>query len=358
MIKKLLLTAALLAPGLAYGQVSAPLNPPVTPAGQAPAPPPQAAAAGFTTLLANFDFANNQVCAIKGGSSTLTCVAATPTSNWIDCNSSSSWDTSKYAHWWEGLTHSLPCSNYSIRPDPVGGKQSLIGVVPAGSPVDSGTQLQTAHYASSTDNTGYITAPQGMYIESEYRIDRVWSNPTGQHAGSTDGIYLWQNNYGSQCWLDFQTAELSPENNGSQSSDTSYWCPSRTGGYLWRSYDGDGNIPSGPTVAHIYGGLRTTNGSNSYIDCAYVDNVLLVQPSSANGCRQNYSSTDQSGGRSFLIFAADNTVNSDVPTPQQHIVYNHWVRIWACNAAAATSGKCNGSTLTGSANSGAMAYWH
>jgi hypothetical protein len=36
MIKQLLLTAALLAPGLAYGQVSAPLNLPVTPAGAEP----------------------------------------------------------------------------------------------------------------------------------------------------------------------------------------------------------------------------------------------------------------------------------------------------------------------------------
>jgi hypothetical protein len=56
MIKKVLLTAALLAPGLAYGQVSAPLDPPVVPAGSAPVAPAPAQAAGFTTCVMCIDF--------------------------------------------------------------------------------------------------------------------------------------------------------------------------------------------------------------------------------------------------------------------------------------------------------------
>ncbi len=84
MIKKLFFAAALLAPGLVYAaDPSANLSVEIVPAGSDPAVPAQAAAAGFTTLAANFDFVNNTMCVYDGRSPA--CVAASPTTNWLDC---------------------------------------------------------------------------------------------------------------------------------------------------------------------------------------------------------------------------------------------------------------------------------
>ena len=340
MINKLLLTAALLAPCLAYGQVSAPLDPPVI--------PPQAAAAGFTTLLANFDWSNNSLCATTTGASSPTCVAASPASNWLDCTGT---DTTKFLHY--ASAGGLPCSQIGVGTDPATGKQSLyFQLVPSNPANGVNLTLQTAPYGASVKNAGYTTWPHGMYVEAEYRLDWVDSFNSGPN---TDGPYTWQNN--TPCVLDFQIGELYPANGGAANSDVKYWCPETGLGFYWVTYNAGFPIAGwSPTQTHIYGGLRTTNGSNSIVSCPYIDNTFVVQSGQVGGCNQQYppSSPVIHGARTWAIMGVANNGTSQVSATRT--LWIHWLRVWTC--ANGASGECNGTTLTGAFNNGAVAYWH
>lgn len=330
--------------------------------GGGPTAPTQAVNAGFTTLLVNFDFENNQVCAIKGGSSTLTCVAASPMTNWADCNNESSWDTSKYAHYQNSLgAGSYPCANGTVENDPADGKQSLRLRVPANSAPNTGIQFQTAHIGSSVTNTGFITWPNTFYVEGKWRID---ATTTVANVGSTDNIWIYQNQ--TTCSLDFQAGELSfgsgPTGVGNSDPKT---CGSTGHGFLWASYISSnlGTAVGGSwaaTTAYLYGSLRTSNvGGTSIFSCAYVQNVFIVTATELNGCFQNYPGQAVNSNRSLGILVGDSTVTSAVNTPIEHSIYIHFYHVWSCSTAAATDGNvCEGSTQVGSAASGSVAYWH
>jgi hypothetical protein len=358
MIKKILLTAALLVPGLAYGQVSAPLDPPVTPAAQDPTPPTQAAAAGFTTLLVNFDFENNQVCAIKGGDTTQTCVGASPASNWLDCGGT---DTSKFIHFITGQGY-LPCTigtYVGLATDPATGKPSFFMRIYTTDPAGAQMGYYTAPYGNPSSNTGYITWPQGHYVESEYRIDQTWPPDVG---GNAEAPYEWQN--GPDCVTDFQLGELYPnKSGGSLGGGNHNWCGSNGHPYMWYfpagSYGGGNNLPAGYAVTqtHTYGSLRTSNGTSSLMDCAYVDNIFQYAGQTAGCSDEPPPGRPIDTMRTFMIYGLS-TANPFGNVAANLTLWIHWMRVWSCNVAAATAGQCDGSTLTGSQGSGAVAYWH
>ena len=335
MIKQVFFAGALVVPVLAHaGTPSATLPGQIVPAGQDPTPPPQAAAAGFTTLLANFDPANSgQMCVGKN------CVAASPASNWLDCSGG---DASKIFHVYTG-----PC-NAGVAVDPVTGKLSLF--VKWLSSYTPGTAANAI--ATISGSILSMTWPQGGYTDASYRIDNSWSGNT--FGGGAEAPYWWQTN--TPCVIDFQLGELYPGANGVGSADSGEWCPpggGRDGQYTWQSYAGN-SLPAGwaPTALHTYGSLRTTNGSNSYMECSYVDDIFQV--GAAGGCFNNYSSTNPviHGARSFMILG----IAEDTTGPSHDLtLWIPWIRVWSC--ATGASGECNGTTLTGTPGSG-LAFWH
>ena len=317
----------------------------VVPTSSTISPPAAAAAAGFTTLLANFDWSNNSLCATTTGASSQSCVAASPASNWLDCAGA---DTTKFLHY--SSVGGLPCSQIGVGTDPITGQQSLYFQVVPSNPVNGvNLVLLSAIDSGNPNNTGYTTWPQGAYVESEYRLDSVDSFNSGPN---TDGPFLWQNN--TPCVLDFQIGELYAANGGAANSDIKYWCPETGLGYFWVTYNAGFPIAGySPTQTHIYGGLRTTNGSNSIVSCVYIDNTFIVQ-SGQNTCTQQYppSAPTIHGARSLVEMGVANNGTSAIT----QTLWIHWLRVWTC--ANGASGECNGTTLTGALNNGAVAYWH
>ena len=339
MIKQLFFTAALLVPGLAYGgNPSADLSVQIVPAGQDPTPPPQAAAAGFTTLAANFDWANGQLCVGTN------CVAASPASNWLDCTGN---DATKF---WHGAYWTpLPC-NAGLAVDPATGQNSLfvkyLGGYAALQANSNGVDIVT----QASDGTLTMSWPQGAYTEAAYRIDTTYS--ARLPLSEPNGLFWWQQ---SPCVIDFQLGELYGNLNGWGGGDSGYWCPpappaTHWGQYTWQSYAAN-SLPTGwsPTAIHIYGALRTTNGVDSYMECGYVDDILQI--GSGGGCFNNYPSSnpDIAAARSFMIVGTgggQTTVDTTLWIP--------WMRVWTC--ANGATGQCNGTTLA--TPDGGLQYWH
>jgi hypothetical protein len=336
MIKQLFFTAALLVPGLAYGgNPSADLSGQIVPAEQDPTPPPQAAAAGFTTLAANFDWANGQLCVGTN------CVAASPASNWLDCTGN---DATRF--WHGGYWTLLPC-NAGLAVDPATGQNSLFVKY-----LGSYAALQAngvVIITQTSDGTLTMSWPQGAYTEAAYRIDTTY--PGGLSQSGPHGPFWWQQ---SPCVIDFQLGELYGSKSGFGSGDSANWCPpggGRQGQFTWQNY-AENSLPTdwSPTAIHKYGALRTTNGVDSYMECSYVDDILQI--GSGGGCFDNYPSTnpDIAGARSFMIIVGTGVDNQTVDTT----LWMPWMRVWTC--ANGATGQCNGTTLA--QPGGGLQYWH
>jgi len=343
-------------PGMLIGRsnVNTPLPPGVT-------PPPQAAAAGFTTLLANFDWSNNSLCATTTGATSQTCVAASPATNWLDCNTSTP-DNSKFWHYLYSVQ--LPCARAGVGTDPVTGKQSLFtqllssdapasAVCPPASPCPN-IALYSALQGTTASNTGYTTWPLGAYVEANERLD--WTESGGTGAGNTtDGMFLGTNNDPS-CHLEFDPGELFAAFNGAGDSGAPDYCGGAGHSSFWVTRQP--NFPIAGWVVtdmHAYGALQTTNGSNSIMWCPYIDNTLVAQVGQANGCNEIFEAGHTyTTNRELAAIGFGNNQTTAAPTTRT--MWIQWIRVWTC--AGGATGQCNGSTLTGSSNSGAVAYWH
>ena len=164
MIKKLLFTAALLVPGLAFGQnPSADLSVqvvPGTPSGIACAigpnymgtVPPGAAAAGFNTCAANIDFTNPALASL---------------SSWLDAAGAAT--PLMYLQYPTGCWNlALGLSSYAMISD--GGIQTLNINIPSGTATGAGvTAGACIHTTNRAQNAGQLF-PQTKYIEYSYRV--------------------------------------------------------------------------------------------------------------------------------------------------------------------------------------------
>lgn len=360
MIKKLLLTAALLAPGLAYGQVSASLDPPVTPGGQDPAVPAPAANAGLTTLAANFDFVNNQMCVYDGRSPA--CVAASPLSNWLDCVGT---DATKIWHrGWPGSTTTVACDSNAISLQTDQGKTVLVlHYNPSYGNLGLTGNNDSVSIQTITNGTGNGTPtfvfPQGFYYEATYRIGDANSNPAG--SSYQNSVWSWQ--IGS-CTVDMQLAELFTVNGGGNHAGggAGGWCPANDGGQVqWVDFQPN-NLPPGyaRTDYHKYGGLRTHNGSTSMPACMFVDDILMVNNyggSPGGYCQPNQLQTDNTifSNRTWSvawIASSDSFYNAPRPTTDDYM-YLQYIRVWSC--ASWPTHDCRGTTEY---NDGNLIYWH
>jgi hypothetical protein len=339
MIKKLFFTAALFAPALACaGTPSATLPGQIVPAGSDPAVPAIAAAAGFTTLAANFDFVNNTMC-VYG-----TCVAASPVSNWLDCPGT---DNTKIWHnnYFGALNSTIPCSAIFLTTDQgltVLDQQYLVSYAALGN-----TSNQNTVYMTTNANDGNLTFsyPNGAYIEAVYRINNTWA---GGQGSQPNGPYVWQN---GGIVHDFQPGELAPGANGFGDGTTDDWASSIIAQYTWRSYTTN-SLPAGytPTSYHKYAGLRTTDGATSMLTCAFVDDIL--QTVESGRCANNGGLAGSFANRSWLL-SASGTGNTGAPLANIDLTFQY-IRVWTC--AGGQSGQCNGSTFVDTGSG--PRYWH
>jgi hypothetical protein len=326
--KKLLFTAALLVPGLAYSaNPTANLTVQVAPAGSGLAVPTEAAAAGFTTLAANFDFSQP--------------FYATR-SNWLDCagtNASLPWHVGA-----PGVDTSAGCTSIVQATDPLTGQPAMF--MPHTTTQDSGggtggwdaVQMIT-HWGNQADSVGTPLFPN-MYVEATYRDT---SNATGQNAG----VWNWQSQTGVPGAIEFDYGEI--YNGGYTAAGTGNWGNGQAGGEFFNSNPGNNNLAPGfaPTNYHKYGGLITSDGATAIWNCLFVDDRLqkCINPRALSAQYQN---------KYWLVISNNAT---PVPVPVETDLWIKSIKVWTCPNWQTQ--MCNGSTLVTTTQSGVTwKYWH
>jgi hypothetical protein len=343
MIKKVLLTAALLAPGLAYGQVSAPLDPPVAPAGDLTVPAP-AAAAGFTTLALNADFTS------PAYSNKATFVA--------NCGASGR----QLWNWVLGYQFTLQnCADISVVAD-TGVTPNLpqvlhINLPPSEYPIDPNTHLPDVRgvifdYPAVPYNPSDPCVanhspcfPTEMYISITWRSTLPSINQDGQGAHSAH-LFVEQQGNGmlangsvpsAATEVDmFEGAALNSTNpnqngqiNGGINGQNAF------GTYTYWQED--------KTVYHKSAALVTSNGSNTYWYCLFKDDVLL-------GNCTNQSNTSVGSWPSIVFSQHDNSIGIGLATENGFLPVNplemfiQKIEVWECSTWQTAS--CPGTLVT------------
>jgi hypothetical protein len=262
MIKKLLLTAALLAPALAYCQLGVPLNPlpPVAPPAQDPTVPAPAAAAGFTTLALNADFSQP---------------AYSNIATWVDgCGGPTSgyrWVYSYYSY-----IQGAPCGDLIMETDSSIGKQVLHFQTHPGDTTPPGASYQALvlawpDHAFQASAVNWIGSQ--MYMEITFRIDAAsLAQSTGFVIGGGD---LTATNQPGN-WLEPDIMEIH-----SNSNDGTGWVYG-DGTIEWVNYaisnglfsNPPGNLRLDMTAYHTIGTLFTSN-TTDFAKCYYLDGTKL-----------------------------------------------------------------------------------
>jgi hypothetical protein len=325
-----------------------------------PTPPPEAKAAGFLTLAANYDF-------------------STPfyanTANWLDCD-----NTNPNVPWHKGAVGSLspvPC-NESVGADPQYGGQvldmkwlnsygSISGAGGSGGN-DAFVSMMTA--MKGANGTSYWPGPvtasfPNMYVESTYRSDNV---AVSYQNDGPSGVWTWQETGGDGGgWspIELDLGELyngfSGTPKGFADGATHQWWNSskgysNQGGADWTTWQSttNGKVPAGYSIDtyHKYGALLTSDGATSIYECHFIDDVL-------QNCFNVTSFMDPSGyaARTFLLvwIGAYPVTGADggLQFGENKNLYVKYIRVWSC--ASWANSECNGTALV---DSGGLTYWH
>jgi hypothetical protein len=315
--------------------------------------PSQAAAAGFTTCAANFDFTQptgaTWIPAISGSLATQ--------SNWLDCsgsNSSLPWHIGSPGLGAGGYPagYAVPC-NINQTTDPVSGGTVLdlqwlnsYGALCGSAHQCEGNQsfvsMQTVYNGCSGDGgcTG-LTYPMGIYTETVYRIDNTYS--ASYNPSYDEDVWMWQTYPSGASPLETDTAELYSGSNGWQDTALHNWANSGGGIPFLR------NAALSVTSYHTYATLTTSDGATNIYGCAWLDGVF-------QSCQSYFaaiSESNQYGNKNWLIAwvgGGNGPGTAYAPNTNEYIQY---IRSWSCSLWQ--SSQCNGTTLY---NSGGLIYWH
>jgi hypothetical protein len=280
------------------------------------------------------------------------CVSTSPLSNWMECGAS---DTTKM---WHIGTGALPC-NISVATD--GGTPVLdVQYLPSYSSFGQTGGANNVRIETVTGGgtpipplSDYFNYPQGSYVETVYRVARVVTN-TSQNQHAVWSYALDPNS----CPLDYEFGELYTKGSATNLGDSAFsqQVCNTVFGFMWAS-TGNNTLTPGWDILHYhkYAGMMTNNGTDSTIGCSYVDDIL--QLGDFNGCHDALptgGATGQVTDRFYLIafVSADSAPYPDVTQD----VYVQYIRVWSCASWATT--QCSGSTLVGTRENGAVAYWH
>ena len=282
MIKALLLTAALLAPGLAYGDVSAPYPgsrpQPVVPAGSPPAAPPPAQAAGFTTCVVCFDWTASSGGVFVNGSAP-DGVNAAQTNTWLDCAGASS---PLWYNYLPGYAVAGGCP--SIVNDGAGNPRVLQLSMPATTCLSGQTcHFQGMQCCKPTSGSPQFTLPTNFYEEFT-----VWLPSPLPHNAFT-GTF-WVTSLGAVSngnGLEFDSFEIAADASGNTAPGNwiSNWINWQSGTacgvpcYLPENWNGGSAPPHAPGYSPTSGyhniGMRiTSDGSSSMYKCMWLDGVF------------------------------------------------------------------------------------
>ena len=330
-------------------QVTCDIGPPAT-------VPVEAAAAGFTHCVANFDFSQPEYATL---------------SNWFDC------EGSKPRVLWHrgsaGVTFVNPC-NIHQKIDPainqnVMNFQWLISYNNNGF---NRTRIPQSNQVGGQTFNNWTNSPTltvgNYYVQTVNRIEATCpASACPQNSGGPDDVYMWgyyNSPDGGGLEVDiqeFQTNQLNAQS-GVAAGNCSQ-CIAAGVVPTWSNWGANRkNLPGNysNTVFHNYGALLTSDGKTDKRVCMYIDDVLQND----TGCQIAYSSagvadTTHFDNRSWILISAGSN-NGAAGQPINFNVAN--VVVWSCAAyqQAGAAGMCNGATLHSSTlNTGqTLAYYH
>ena len=351
MIKELLWTAALLAPGLAYGQISAPLDPPVVPAGgSAPVAPAPAQASGFTTCVVCMDFTQATGGVWLDGAAPAG-VNAAQTNTWLDCGGAGNpiWYQDRYGVF--NLNYTGPCP--VITTDSSGtpvlqinwGSNSIS--IPSNNFANNGLEIG----ASVLGHIGRLGTlpPTISYTEWTARVT-VFPVTTGTYPGSYFAP-LWQGGNpgmtqttsGPWSWIEFDSHEIccALANAGGWGSQ---WYSLYSGGTFFNNHFMTANWsgsfprlePSGlPLNTDVKVGMRvTTDGSTAVYKCIWInDQEENCRSASIDGTNLYAWQVADAAARNSLLFEVgwNNQGDSNsVTTPGDLVMQIKSINVWSC----------------------------
>lgn len=327
MIKELLLTTTLLAPGLAYGQVSAPLDPPVIPA--------PAAAAGFTNHILAADF---------------TSPAYSNTANFIvNCGASPSVSGQPSTwHWYINYPftsgQTLPCRDAIITSDGALPQVLQYTFPPAqwSSPNHlTGNLVWPGEYGTSYANGYWL--PTEIYIKVVLRVPQTtWVPNPGDSAYTAIQQSIPPGGNGGGSWLDTLTQETEC---GGPSP-----CPSHG---LINTWPGNGyvtdlpyNFPGGNYTGYqTIEAITTSDESTNEWECIWL-NANATYTTGFVGCNPTYTTgfnvANLTKAHDMLNFIS---IGNIYRIPANNLpVYFKSIDIWTCPGAPAST--CPGTMIT------------
>jgi hypothetical protein len=358
LMKTLFFAAALLVPGLAYGQnpsadLSVQVVPPGRPSGIACAIgpnytgtiPTDAQTAGFTTCALNSDFTTSQFATVSnwlGGTNCTFTGIGTPV-----------WFNTDNGH------GAAPCSDIRIITD--GSNGTVADISYTQTDLSAGrlaTQLSTVKQDSSQ---GHVF-PSAVYFEWK---GRVTSQSMASYNGSTNGSggsgqfllfgpFLYGDTAATTagdhfCEQDFDEFYANP--NAVAPGVINAFCSGSIGGPVPSAMQQCTTRCSNfdPTVMHVYGYLATTDGNQKLSVCTYVDGSKL---GCSNMTRISPATTSFTTLQQMILeLGPENTAPNSFHGPQDALV--QYLRIFTCanwNQSGSTSNPignaCSGPLVT------------
>jgi hypothetical protein len=332
MIKKVISTVALLvfaSAGPAHSQNGALF--PVQQVGSdpTPSPPAGAAAAGFTTLAANYDW-TGATTSFDPNHPLPAGVNLAVLSNWLYCTSNSTGASNPS---WQTVGSATDCNAIEIAND--GGTQVLdMQYLTADWPSNTANGLQTAN---SNNTVAYFTFPTGAYIEAEIRVPSTVQSgacPSVQPNCLMNDFFSWSTaNSSNVPMVEWDFIEMyGQEANGGLAH--AYFGASAN---LSNITEPGGKPGYDPTVYNIYGTRITTDGNGNAAMCQYLNNNILLPCGSG-------TMSPVPLPRDFLALSSGPQTSSYNFQINGHY-YVQWIRVWECSGWA--TAQCNGTVLTG-----------
>jgi hypothetical protein len=356
MIKKLLLTTALLAPGLAHsGTITDPLQPlpPVVPSGGSIACaigpnytgsiPADAQTAGFTTCALNSDFSTPSFADIT---------------TWLagpNCYNP------PHPVWWNsdpgpGIVN--PCSDYSIVTDGSNGQVLDMRFTNADNSSGAGyTQMVSLNPYTPIPHPGQTYGSGGMYTEWRGRVSsqtvHAFDGGT-QHLAGGPFKYA-QPGYGSHPFEEVDLDEMYFNPIGiAGGANAANLGTNYTNGVYYMPFPNSMHIcPTGctnfdPTIMHTFGLLETTNGGDTVAFCTYLDGqklgcatFLMINPNN-NG----YTTADIWNAADFWIWQVGGGLSIPTPFNGPLDTYIQYFRVFACSTWNSATPGCPGPLVT------------
>jgi hypothetical protein len=339
MIKSIFLTAALLAPSLAYGQnPSADLPVQVVSAGSDPTVPAPAVAAGFTDHVLSADFSQSSYSDIT---------------TWVNgCGASSTPPFWWFGYWGESGQQphqGAPCSRIIMENDPSIGKQVLhLQYLSSDSAVGSNpnNQILTLTWPAPPFN-----GPPVNYLPIEYYMEITFRQSeaglTQSHQINNQRFYLGPSGFNSpSCYFgpdNFEILTNSNSDSGWVYGDCAGFGPATSDcvstGQQWCGTPPEG-LAKDLTQYHTCGTLFTSDGTTQMYMCAFVDGV-----NTTNGCPGPYrpAFTAPLANHQYIMINGRGTDSLDRANGSVTVnedIYIQRIDIWVCPGSFMTSQGC------------------